>query len=112
MPMSIFRRRRAWFACYLLVMLVVVSQLFDLPWPHSPSPSGAKVTMTPAGDGEHTFLDASALQLPMLLSTETANRNISHLRVAVLEHAGFHDGESSPADSDFEILRLPAGAQC
>ncbi|GFZ48349.1 hypothetical protein JCM24511_06097 [Saitozyma sp. JCM 24511] len=65
--------------------------------------------MTAAEHGEHTFLNAT----PMPCSSEEArNRNISHLCLAVLEHAGFRDRESSPADSALDILSLAAGAVC
>lgn len=93
---SPFRRGR-----YLLVGIILVTYFIFRQAPRSWTTSRGSI---PTSHGE--FFETSPLELPHLLHTEVAIPK-TKLRVAVLEHAGFHDGQSSSVSSEEMLFLTP-----
>lgn len=95
---SALRRRR-----YVLVGAALVTYILYLEFPRG------LIGLLPSQLQPQQFVETSPLQLPHLLPRDGTIQR-TNLRVAVLEHAGFHDGESHHLPTT--ILPMPWGLSC
>lgn len=87
--------KTAFFGCLALVVLlgVVPSLIREDYTSYAPSSSGQATSHQKL---VNQFADDPGLQLPRLIeSMDNRNVDISALRIAILEHTDWHDGESS-----------------